>query len=314
MLLFLFLSWAIQLSGDAITDGGTPNPAYGFTWGGFVYLNQFETLTKYDFEGNVVAGFSRKGQGPGEISAGGPMFRKDGEIWVFDVGSGRILIFDPDLKYLREFKSSDLTSPGRAGFCVVNDYIYLARSNSEIMGIERFSFVRENSLQKIPSPWLQTDFKSPNLRLLYFDQQHFSIFEGVQNREYFRAWLYSLDERRPIPLEIFNPGYDLQETNNSNQRYFHAMKQGMAHIAGIVKNGDRAWCFLQAFKRDAAGGYEWFHYWRVDVNLNTGKTVEVVPMPGRLIYFYGPTEHALIMDEAENVVLLPLNPGESGPR
>lgn len=69
-------------------------------------------IQKYDPEGNYMATFGRKGQGPGEFE--GPEsidIDADGNIYIADPGNNRVSVLSQDGKELRTFKTGKLVIP-----------------------------------------------------------------------------------------------------------------------------------------------------------------------------------------------------------
>ena len=72
-----------------------------------IYLMQWETsenyIFKFDSEGNFLASFCRRGQGPGEIEYGGTLLiNPQGEIIAKDVSKRKFILYDRDGNFLRE--------------------------------------------------------------------------------------------------------------------------------------------------------------------------------------------------------------------
>ena len=77
--------------------------------GGFAVLDsQMQEVRVFGPDGAHVATHGGKGQGPGEfVDANGLMLGPDGRIWVPDVRSGRMSVFDPEDGFIESFPFAD---------------------------------------------------------------------------------------------------------------------------------------------------------------------------------------------------------------
>jgi hypothetical protein len=76
----------------------------------YVYDQLQASIIKFDTDMKVIKTFGREGQGPGELSGIGknfPVFIKmgrDGKLYANDVNARKIIVFDHQGKYLRDFR------------------------------------------------------------------------------------------------------------------------------------------------------------------------------------------------------------------
>lgn len=217
--------FSIDTENDAIAELGLTDIGLYFAVDseGDIYLAGYENtegmIFKFDWEGNFIRSFLRKGQGPGELQGRnyGALYLsvdQNNNIAVSDYGK-KSVVFDGDGKMIEEVKIE------RAMICTVPlangnflSYISIMDGRSEFINQNpltlfnsQFEEIKELDKQMVPNPIVGKRLKA-FYHILSWSISGGRIFTGFQERGY-EIYVYDFDgnlvqkikkEFKPVPI------------------------------------------------------------------------------------------------------------------
>jgi len=286
MFIILQLSDGIVISQNALDNAGLAGPGYGFTMDENIYLSYTTNIVKFDMQGNETASFTKRGQGPGEMRLGGPIFPFKNEIWVYDV-KNKLLALDQNLDYQREIKLRF------SGYQYINPFSDLKNmySLSATPTPDGFVFTiesrneRDFSKKSVKDLAIQPDFTSGITPAFLFDD-FIAFFEMYHKKERYSVYVWDRQSGQVKAYRFLAPDFNLEPGDLHHASTHFDTIDKAPYISSVAFSENRLLVFLEKYL-GRRGALMDMKYYLVELDFESGQPVEIgeagyrrVPSPG----------------------------------